>query len=666
MKKVKKKNTGKNTVSLLKQSSEKNFSSTKKNVKVYVFVILTSFLMLLLFTISYSVSFFNYTRTGDVSELLVGKIYMHYNTSKTISFQGVEPRSDKDLNTYIEFTIDGLNEYKENDIWYAIDLIHGDVPDGKNEENRIRDDLLRFTLTKSVDGGEEEIVLENESYTSIIDERIYVEKIAKNTTTNVNHTYKLYVWISDSINVGNMQEADYSVSEWDNLFASVKVRVVGDFEEKGTQGNIKVTFDPAGGTVNQIVKYYSQGEVYGNLPIPERDGYSFVGWTYNGEHVKSTDIVRELGSFYELSEDTVFTGSDNIITSIKPFTEENSTRNFYVAFEIKEDNSTASQATIINAKLEDVDRGYPGFLFRRISGYYEISAAINSKKNIRISTIPLTTKKVELLRLNQKLYYRLDNVEFIECFDFGGFDNYFDVPIVIGSSITASGNPQRYFIGTLSNVIANYIEDDATFDDFEDKGVYTSPDGIILKALWVKGKYEHFDEITFDGTNYIDTDICLFCQENINRNFYMAFEIVEDKSIDTNATAMSSKNENGDPWPGFDFRHNNNLNYYYSKATSKKPSTSGTVIDKIDKSTKKVRFLRIDNKLYYSFDSDTFTFFHDFTGYSLYFNVPVTFGASYSNNNVRRYFRGKLRDIVLEFINDEVTVADYEKLLKES
>lgn len=644
-------------------------SKTKESIEVkkihnYKLPILVGCLIaLLFFGVSISFSLFNYTRVGNANELLVGNIYLHYNMERTISILEAIPRSDRDLSNYVEFTIDGLNENKEKDIWYAIDLIHGDIPNEMLEENRIRDNLLRFTLTKQIDDGQEEIVLENKGYSDLNGERIYVEKIMHDTNTVVNHKYKLYMWISDSIIVGNTPEADYTTAEWNNLFASIKVRVIGDFEEKGTKGDLKVIFNPNGGTVSENVKYYNHGDLYGELPVPKRDGYSFVGWRYNGNNIKSTDVVQDLGASYIMDDDIEFTGFNNVYTPVKPFSEENFQKNFYVSFEIKEDNSTVFQSTLVNAKLENEGKGYPGFVFRKTTSYYEISANVDDKVYKRISNLPLTTQKVEILRLNKKLYYRLDENKFIELLDFSSFTNYFDEPLVIGSSINSNGNPQRYFIGTLSNIVVEYLEDDITFDNFKDRVSYSTEEGIILKAVWAKGKYEHPSEVVFDGTNYIDTEVCLFSEENINRNFFMSFEIVEDNTVDTSGTVMSSKNENGDPWPGFDFRHNGNLNYYYSKATSKSPSSSGTVIDKIKNSTRKVSFLRINNILYYSFDSDTFTFFHDFTGYKLYNDIPVTFGASYYNKNVRRYFIGKLKNIVLEFISDDATVSEYEELL---
>ena len=43
-----------------------------------------------------------------------------------------------------------------------------------------------------------------------------------------------------------------------------------------------VTFDPNGGTVESVTKTLHNGDKYGRLPIPTRDGYTFNGWFIRG------------------------------------------------------------------------------------------------------------------------------------------------------------------------------------------------------------------------------------------------------------------------------------------------------------------------------------------------------------------------------------------------
>ena len=128
---------------------------------------------------------------------------------------------------YFEFTVDGKNTTTDKDIWYEVVLSKGDNIDGKT---RIKDNLLRFRLTETKDN-KETIVVNNKSYSDLTSKRIWVDTINKNTINEVVHTYKLYMWISNDTIIGNVDQ-DYTMEEWKSIFASIKVNVSGDFNEK--------------------------------------------------------------------------------------------------------------------------------------------------------------------------------------------------------------------------------------------------------------------------------------------------------------------------------------------------------------------------------------------------------------------------------------------------
>ena len=175
---------------------------------------------------------YSYQRSGTSnSKQIVGDIYMHYNESTELSLSNAMPREDYMENKYFQFTIDGKNTNTKNDIFYDIILSHGDVPNGKTESNRIDDKFLRFRLVEVVSGNEEEI-FPDRVYSDLTNKRIHVETIPKNTNSEVTHTYRLYMWIGYNVIIGNTDNANYSDTEWSNLFASIKVNVTGDFNEK--------------------------------------------------------------------------------------------------------------------------------------------------------------------------------------------------------------------------------------------------------------------------------------------------------------------------------------------------------------------------------------------------------------------------------------------------
>ena len=171
---------------------------------------------------------FSYTRTGSNQELITGDIYMHYKESNSFTIDNTLPRDSYIENGYFEFTVEGKNTNTKYNIVYDINLNHGDTD---NLKTRIQDRFLKFRLVEVVNNEEQEI-FNNKSYLSIDNKRIYVATIPKNTNNHIVKRYRLYAWIDKSVVIGNVDYADYSQEEWNNLYASIKVSVTGDFSEK--------------------------------------------------------------------------------------------------------------------------------------------------------------------------------------------------------------------------------------------------------------------------------------------------------------------------------------------------------------------------------------------------------------------------------------------------
>jgi len=213
---------------------ENNDIKNKKKISLIGLI-----LSIVLFIVGVGVTFaaYTYSRSGTVnSKQIVGDIYMHYTESNSLTLSNAMPRSSYISNSYFEFTIDGKNTTTNKDIYYDILLSHGDVPQGKTEENRIQDKFIKFRLTEIINNEETEIFT-NKSYHDLSSgKRVHVDTIPKNTMNEVIHTYRLYMWISNDVVIGNAENSDidYDQLVWNNLFASIKVRATGDFEEKYT------------------------------------------------------------------------------------------------------------------------------------------------------------------------------------------------------------------------------------------------------------------------------------------------------------------------------------------------------------------------------------------------------------------------------------------------
>ena len=228
-------------------------------------------ILLIIVTISGAFAFYNYSKTGsNSSKVIAGDIYMRYNNGEVKSIS-IIPSDTYRVDDYYEFTIEGKNESDKN-IIYDIKLNHGETD---NTKTRLDDKYLRFRLVTVDNNNIETEVVSKIGYESINDTTIHVDTISK-TNTDVSTKYRLYTWVEGVI-VGNVAEANYSETQWNNVYTNIKVDVNGSFVEKTETDSKVVTFNPNGGTVIPTSKVYST-TTYGELPIPTRYGYLFDGW----------------------------------------------------------------------------------------------------------------------------------------------------------------------------------------------------------------------------------------------------------------------------------------------------------------------------------------------------------------------------------------------------
>ena len=201
-----------------------------------------SIISVLVFVIGTTYALYSFSKTSNNSNLVVGNIYMHYDeTNGGINLSGMVPSKTYNKDAYFEFTIDGENTYSDKDINYEIVLNYGD--DHATRKTRIKDGLLNFRLvqldynTTSKTYGNEQVLFDNRSYESISDKRIWEDVITK-SDGYVKRMYRLYMWYAYYTNIGNSSDADYDLDTWNNdVFASIKVNVTGDFTPKSIEAN---------------------------------------------------------------------------------------------------------------------------------------------------------------------------------------------------------------------------------------------------------------------------------------------------------------------------------------------------------------------------------------------------------------------------------------------
>ena len=71
------------------------------------------------------------------------------------------------------------------------------------------------------------------------------------------------------------------------------------YEYKEENEQITVTFDPQGGTLQETSKNVILGEKYGTLPIPTREGYTFMGW--NGKNLLNLEKYIENSDYCKIT-----------------------------------------------------------------------------------------------------------------------------------------------------------------------------------------------------------------------------------------------------------------------------------------------------------------------------------------------------------------------------
>ena len=205
------------------------FSNKKKIILGSIIGVLIGTLM------SVSYAFFTYANSsGENSTLVTGNIFMRYRETNTLTLEDAMPSDTYDATKKFEFTIDGTNTTENKDVWYEIKVKHGTIPEAtpaKSKEDRIPDRFIKYKLVKEVNNVEQTVV-DGDSWEGLsTGKTIYVDKIEKNKSNQV-HNYKLYMWISNKLEIGTSPTANFTIQNWNKAFASIKVDVNGDFTEK--------------------------------------------------------------------------------------------------------------------------------------------------------------------------------------------------------------------------------------------------------------------------------------------------------------------------------------------------------------------------------------------------------------------------------------------------
>ena len=206
---------------------------SKKVIIALIFIIMISVL-------GVTYAFFEYYGVSADYVVSAGEVTLTFNEgTDTIDLTNIFPETKEEArerdDNVITFTVSGVNTTENKDIWYEIMLNEGEEVEGLT---RFLPKELMFDLTEINPDGTENLVVDNMNFGKFDNTRIWVNTILKDNETTFTRTYELRMWLSDKVLISDTYEgADYTTSEFRQRYASVKVSVFGDFNEKSAPYN---------------------------------------------------------------------------------------------------------------------------------------------------------------------------------------------------------------------------------------------------------------------------------------------------------------------------------------------------------------------------------------------------------------------------------------------
>ena len=391
---------------------------------------------------------------------------------------------------------------------------------------------------------------------------------------------------------------------------------------------------------------------------PTKDGYNFVGWYNNPEftgdkitelsNVSSNIILYANWSLYDYYKSSLTLGTKDDVdnTGIMLYSQENVNKNVRIMFTVDDYNDNYEDVANIDSKngptilssMNEAGSPWPGFVFRIVAnkGIPCFSIKINDSHVKSYTGYYNLSKgtKVEIVREDGGIYIKINSNVYTKIFTYSNSIDTFNVPITIGGNINEKGQYDRFFDGSLSNVVVDFYEGNIVNEAIN---LYTETKTDKL--------YKLTGTIKFDGNNYIDTGLNLFSETNINKDFDISFTLESTDSPAQKATLVNAKDESQtDVWPGFAYRYDSGK----MSITARWPGETFANYPDSNLTPKKVKISRRDGIIYYSIAGSEETELISTPSSSLTnpINSNLTFGASIdSSGNPFRFFKGLVSDI---------------------
>ena len=442
----------------------------KKNKKL----ILGLLMVALLLVVGVTYAFFTY-ENGTRSEIVTGQIYLNYTEKNKITLTNAWPETKETAmqrtDNVFNFTIEGQNTSKE-DIFYTIKINYAN-----DIEEKLRIAAKHVKIYLESDG---EILVDGVNYYAWNDQKIAVATIPAGTTERITKNYSLRMWIDENVTISDTDpNADYTTSEWNNIYANLIVNVYGE------AGN--VTFVNTGVLSEAIEEEYAT-----YLTETDDNGTRFISGT-------SSDIVNNYVYFSDMLWRIVGINSDG---SLKLITEDSVTEMAWDSTG-NTDYSTSEIRTWLNNDF------YSTLNQDLISeGTWDYSEMTSSYEKVEVKTL---TDKVGLLNAFEFLNIISSVGNFITVYLVNGGDTWLmtktgdNVLAIFDTNIPAELNYVRPSINLISD--AKFTNGDGSKNNpyrFDTSYGITTTDVSTIKTLSERVEVSiDLTEKDADGTKFV-------------------------------------------------------------------------------------------------------------------------------------------------------------------
>ncbi len=166
---------------------------------------------------------------------------------------------------------------------------------------------------------------------------------------------------------------------------------------------VSVNFDANGGTLNADSQYYTKDEEYGNLPTPNKTGYTFKGWfDEDGNSVSTTDIVTKSVTLKAEWTPIVyrvrfFNNQGQLLPTSQSFT-----------YDVEGKLKSAASLGVLNAKPGSTFIGWTTAQNKTEVEYKDEAVMFNERSSAQTITLyPLYVTSTSIVTIN---YYNEDNM----------------------------------------------------------------------------------------------------------------------------------------------------------------------------------------------------------------------------------------------------------------